>query len=171
MSLNPLIKTTNVTFLTFHIRFDAAHTSFSTFSSFYTRRLPPPPSFPPSPSTSCRFSAYECSNWRRSDLHGWTRWGRGNRSEGLQTQAFRGMRLCQAARRRCAHCTDVTSHTAWTKEELEGCTRITHLTTDSCMYGTVNITERAATTEIYHQSYLLTFINTKPFQRQTFSQR
>lgn len=46
--------------------------------------------------------------------------------------------------------------------------KITRLT-ESWMHSTVNMTEYAAMTEMNHQSYLLTFINTKPFQRQTYS--
>lgn len=46
--------------------------------------------------------------------------------------------------------------------------KITHLT-ESWMYSTVNMTEYAAMTEMNHQSYLLTFVNTKPFQRKTYS--
>lgn len=135
----------------------------------YIRLHCAPSELPLAPNTSCRFGL-----WMFKLKALWFAWlnmvRQGNRSEGLQTQAFRGMRLCQAARRWWAHCTDVTSHTAWTKEELEGPAKITHLT-DSGMYSTVNITEHAAMTRINHQSYLLTFINAKPFQRQTFSQR
>lgn len=125
---------------------------------------------PPAPNRSCRFGL-----WMFKLKPLWFAWlnmeRQGNRSEGLQTQAFRGMRLCQAAWRWCARCTDATPHTARTKEELEGSAKITHLT-ESRMYSTVNITEHAALTMINHQSYLLTFINTKPFQKTNlFSQR
>lgn len=137
---------------------------------FYIRQHCTPPSNSHQlQNRSCRFGL-----WMFKLKALWFAWlnmeRQGNRSEGLQTQAFRGMRLCQAAWRWCARCTDATSHTAWTKEELKGSAKITHLT-ERRMYCTVNITGHAAMTIINHQSYLLTFINAKPFQRQTFSQQ
>lgn len=164
-SSTPSLPTLCITFLSFHQNIKVGHSaSGCTGPSPRSHRL----------RTQAAGSAYECSNWRHSDLHGWAWWGRGTGQGESTHKLLGGMRLCRAARRWCARCTDATSQHSVNKRGARG-RRWDHTPnrylTDSWMYSSVNITERAAMTVINHQSCSLTFVNTEPFQRQTFSQR
>lgn len=164
-SSTPSLPTVCITFLSFHQNIKVCHSaSGCTGPSPRSHRL----------HTQAAGSAYECSNWRHSDLHGWTWWGRGT-GQSESTHKLLGRDEAVPS------CTEVMCSLHWrnlTHSVNKGGARGRRwdhtpngYPTDSWMYSSVNITERAAMTMINHQSYSLTFVNTEPFQRQTFSQR
>lgn len=105
-------------------------------------------------------SSYKCSNWRHSDLHGWTWWARGMGQRDSRHKLLDGWGDAEL------HRGDVLI--ALMCPPTHGEQRRSQRAPESQMFGTLNSAECPGMPLIFHQSYLQGFINADTYLRRTY---